>query len=375
MSRRSLPSRRLRAPRQRTSGFARALLLALLSACVLASPASATTGHGPKYDLKIVSGETPYPEFEQVSGTSGGVQPEAQVAVSIIRGGITVYRDVQNGGGAGLSQVPQLGDVVTLESPVGTLIASVVYDGLPTTDPTVCAGSTNFSGQNSPGDTVEGYFVSKVLRFNSSGRAVGVHQIGFGEAQVKTLSGTTFGGNFLLPLTLGETVGAVESLKTPLANEATYTYTSENLRPVTACPVPPPVSLPPPPPVFGGSLVKLFSGKIRGFLKSGARDQVSIDLPGTVTQDLYLAGGKLPAFAAATKSKHKKKKPPPALLLARGTAVAKSAGTVTVQLRLTSKGRRKLKSVHSAKAVLITTLRSNTGVKITLGRRSISLHR
>ena len=43
--------------------------------------------------------------------------PEASVAVSIIRGGITVYRSVTSNGGTGLSQVPQVGDVVTLESP------------------------------------------------------------------------------------------------------------------------------------------------------------------------------------------------------------------------------------------------------------------
>ena len=198
-------------------------------------------------------------------------------------------------------------------------------------------------------------------------------QKAFGLAQVKTLSGTTFGGAFLKPLELGEDVEAAESLKTSLAGEAIYEYVSETVRPVGACPTPPPPVIPPPPPVLPplkGSITKLFSSKIGGFLKFGASDQVTINQPGTVTQDLYLVGGKLPAFASA----HKRKLPP-ALLLARGSATAKTAGDVIVHLKLTNKGRARLRSAHSLKAVLITTLRSSSGAKINLGRRTISLHR
>lgn len=350
-----------------------ALPVALIAACALAAPAAATTGHGPKYTLKIVEGETNLPEYEQISFTSASVEPHAQVAVSIIRGGVTVYRDVDSGGSAGLSQVPQIGDTVTLESPVGTLIASTVYDGLPTMDPTVCAGSTNFSGLNSQGEIVEGFFVAKVPVFNPYHQFVGTHRTAFGEAQVKTLSGTTFGGSFLVPLALGETVGGIESLKTPLAGEATYTYVSENQRPVGACPVPPPVYSPPPPPVLEGRVAKFLKTTIHAFLRFGARDQVIINQPGTVIQDLYLTGGKLPAFAASSSKHHKKL--PPAQLLARGTTTAKAAGTVTVLLKLTTKGRHKLKSSHKVSAVLITTLRSSSGAKISLQHRTITLHR
>ena len=82
---------------------------------------------------------------------------------------------------------------------------------------------------------------------------------------------------------------------------------------------------------------------ILSLLKSGWHDHVTINQPGTVTQDLYLEGGTLPAFAA-TRKHHKK--PPPALLIARGAVVASSAGTVTVLLKLTAKGRLKLKSAE-----------------------------
>jgi hypothetical protein len=112
---------------------------------------------------------------------------------------------------------------------------------------------------------------------------------------------------------------------------------------------------------------------ILSLLKSGWHDHVTINQPGTVTQDLYLeSGGTLPAFAA--KSKHHRK-PPPALLVAHGAVVASSAGTVTVLLKLTAKGRLKLKSAKSLKLVLITTLRTSSGAEVNLARRTVSLRR
>jgi hypothetical protein len=344
--------------------------LAALAVCgALAAPALGTGPKGPRYSLRISAGESTFPEWEPVGSTSGGVEPSAQVAVSIVRGGVTVYRDIGSGG-AGFSQVPQVGDVVTLESPVGTLIGSVVYDGLPTIDPTVCAGSTNFSGSNSLGEVVEGHFVNKVLRYRS-GIPNGTHQTAFGEAQVKTLSGTTFGGTFLQPLALGEDVIAIETLKTPLPAEATYTYTSETERPVGACPVPPPVFHPPPPPVLQGTLGHLLHASIHLLLKSGLRDTVTINQPGTVVQDLYAKGGSMPASASATKHH----KPPPALLLARGSATAKAAGRVTVVLHVTRHGRQRLHSAHKISAVLITTLHSTSGATLNLQRHTLTLHR
>ena len=355
----------------RRGGFACA---ALLGACALIAPVTASAaGHGPRYSLKIVEGETTLPEYDQVASTSGSVEPSAQVAVSIVRGGTTVYRDVQSGGSAWLSQVPQVGDVVTLESPVGVTIGSDVYDGLPSIDATVCAGSTNFSGQNSSGYTVEGFYLTDTTVIDPYGHVTGTRRTNFSEAQVKSLSGTAFGGSFLAPPAIGETVGAIESLKTPLPGEATYTYTSEYLRPVGGCPAPPPVFVLPSLPVLQGTVLKLPRATIRSLLRSGLRDRVTINQPGVVTQDLYLKGGKLPAFAASAASKHHPKIPP-ALLLARGATTAKGAGTVSVHLKLTSKGRHKLKTVSHATVVLVTTLRTGSGAKLNLARRTVSLH-
>ncbi len=130
-------------------------------------------------------------------------------------------------------------------------MGSVVYDGLPSMDPTVCAGSTNFSGQRSANEEVEGSFYTLVPHPSYT-----AHRRG-GEAQITSLSGGSFAGNFLKPLALGETVRAVEHLKTSLAGGATFTYTSENDRPVGACPVPPAPPPPPPVPALQGSIFKL----------------------------------------------------------------------------------------------------------------------
>jgi hypothetical protein len=313
-----------------------ALAMALLPAAALAAPASATSGHGPRYSLSILEGATTLPEYEQASSTSGSVSPSAQVAVSIIRGGTTLYRDVQSGGGAWLSQVPAVGDEVTLESPVGTVVARTVYDGLPTMDATVCAGSTNFSGQNSLGNIVEGKYFNKVL-VHPYHHGIEVHQTAYGEAQVKTLSGTSFGGSFLTPLVLGEDVEAIESLKTPLAGEATYTYTSEVERPVGACPAPPPVFNPPPAPALQGTIAKLLRTTIHG-LPEVRGTRPGHDQPARDGHPGPLPGRRqAPRFSAGSKT-HKSL--PPSLLLAHGSAAASAAGKVTVHLKLTRTGSR-----------------------------------
>ncbi len=354
----------------RAGGAVGVALLGLAALGAGAGPAAAWEHHGPRYTLKVVEGETTLPEYRQVASTSGSAEPNAKVAVSISRGGTVVYKQTGEGG-AWLSQVPQVGDVVTLESPLGRVIGSEVYDGLPAMDATVCAGSTNFSGENTSGFTVEGTVVTLSPRTNPYGQVTGVRESGFGEAQVKTLSGTTFGGNFLVPLQLGETVTATESLKTLLAEEATYTYVSENSRPVGACPAPPPVPpAPPAPPALEGSVMKLGHVSLHSLLKSGWKVLVGINQAGTVVEDLYMRDGTLPAFASSNRHHHT----PPAVLIARGYVTAKAAGTVSVLLRVTHEGRIKLHSAKSLHAALLTTLDSSSGSKLGLGRKYVAIH-
>jgi hypothetical protein len=347
--------------------FERALCLALATcgaAAALAVPAAANTPAAPpKYSLSIVEGANTQPE-DSIEHISASVSPKAEVAVSITHNGLVVGQD-KGDGGAWLSQVPQVGDVVTLASSGFT--TAVTYDGLPSLEPTVCAGSTTFSGQRTLGYTVEGGYYTVVSHPEYFARRNG------GSAQVQVLSGSSFGGDFLKPLVGGETVYAVESLTSPLAGGATFTYESENDRPVGGCPPPPPPP-PTPPLALAGSLVKLVRTSIHKFLDSGWSTHVTINQPGTIVEDLYQHAGVLPAFAATSKHRRPRKEPR-ALLLARGTVTAKAAGTVTVTMHLTSVGRHLLAHAHSAKVVLITTLTAGSGAKLALARHFLTLHR
>jgi len=342
--------------------------LALLASCIVAAPASATS-KSPEYSLAIVEGETTLPE-RPIASVSGHANPGAQTVLSIIHNGLVVAQDTDQGGNTWLSQVPQVGDEVRLESPAGSTIQAISYDGLPSMDPTVCVGSTNFSGQRSGALEVEGehYLVVQHPSY------VATHSKG--HAQVTGLVGSSFSGSFLTPLALGETVQAREFVRTTLASGAIFSYSSETDRPAGACPAPPPPPPPPPPPLaLQGSIFRLARTTIHRFLKSGWLDQVTINQPGTVIQDLYLQDGKLPAFASSRKSKHHHKIVPAAELVARGSATAKSAGTVSVLIKVTGKGRRLLRHRGQVRLVLVTTLRSNTGAKMNLARRTVTLHR
>ncbi len=350
------------------------LLTFLAIAALVAAPASANPPKHLQYSLSITEGETTQPE-DAILHTSGSGPEHASVAVSIVRGGIEVSR-ASGEGGAWTASIPAPGDVVSLESPTGpnghpggTIIGSFVYDGLPSMDPTVCAGSGSFSGQRSAGQTVQGGYFSDVARPYG-----GFEHRNGGQAQITLLSGLSFAGSFLAPLASGQTVFAVESLETPLAGGAIFTYESENVRPVGACPLPPAPPPPPPPPALQGSIFKLAHLTIHKLLKFGLSDQVTINQPGSVVQDLYLQGGTLPAHASSAKSARHKKRKPPALLLAHGSASVKAAGVVSVHLRLTPKGRRTLSHSKHVRAVLLTTLHSSTGATLNIQQRSVSLH-
>ena len=353
-----------------------ALLLAVGAGIATPGVAAAWEPKAPEYSISIVEGETTVPA-NSILSTSGSVAiphaKEVQVTLRITEpGGLTVAENTNEGHGpevgVWLGQVvPQVGDYVYLESPTGHVLESVKYDGLPSMDPTVCAGSTNFSGQRSENEEVEGTAV--VVHPTYTAERPG------GVAQIASLSGSSFAGDFLKPLALGETVRAKEHLTTALGGGGTFTYSSETQRPVGACPVPPPPPPPPPPPALGGSIFKLVNTTIHKLLKSGWTDQVTINQAGTVTQDLYKVGGAVPASASAHRRGHGHRHKPPALLLARGSVSAVTAGTVSVTLHVTGRGRHALSHSHRVRAVLVTTLKTASGAKLNLQTRAVTLDR
>jgi hypothetical protein len=364
-----------RAPKRALGRVSCAALLALGASAVSAGPAAAWEEEptAPEYSISVVEGVTTLPE-EPILYTSGSVrvphEHHVQVTLRIVHNGVTVAQDTETNGNAGFSQVPQVGDTVYLEAPTGNVVGAIVYDGLPSMEPTVCAGSTSFSGQRSADEEVEGSFYTLVPKPSYT-----AHHFG-GEAQITSLAGASFAGDFLMPLELGETVRAIEHLKTSLAGGATFTYRSENDRPVGACPVPPAPPPPPPVPALQGSIFKVLRTTILKLLRSGWLDQVTINQPGTVTQDLYRVGGAVPAYASSAHGKgaHHRHRPP-AVLLARGSASAAAAGKVDVMLHVTAKGRHALSHSHRVRAELVTTLKAASGAKLNLETRTVTLDR
>ncbi len=346
-----------------------AALCGALATCVatvvLIAPAGAWAHNkAPEYSLSVVEGADTQPQ-DTIEHVSASASDNAEVTLSLTHNGLVVAQDPGEGG-AWLSQVPQVGDVLTFASPGFT--TAVTYDGLPTIDPTVCVGSNNFSGQRTLGYTVEGgYYTVTPAR----------HHIYHSQdtlAQIQVLSGAAFGGSFLNPLLSGETVYAVESLTSSLPGGATFTYSSENDRPVGGCPPPPPPPPPPTPLSLSGAFSKFTRISISKLLRHGWPTHVTINQPGTIVENLYEQHGFVPAFAASAKHTrtHKEPRSP---LLARGTASANAAGTVTVTIHPTSLGRRLLKHRHAIQVVLVTTLTAKSGAKLALARHFLTLHR
>ncbi len=353
----------------------RAAAVLLLALGVLgASARAAAASHMPAYSISVVEGVTTLPE-DSILSTSASAPDHVSVTLRILRAGSTIAQNTSEGG-AWLPQVPQVGEAVTLEAPTGSgqLVGSIVYDGLPSMDPTVCAGSTNFSGQRTPGTEVEGSYFTLVPHSSY----VATHH--GGAAQITSLVGTAFGGNFLTAPALGQTLSVREHVTT-VTDGISFTYESETDRPVGSCPPPPPPPpAPAPPPALSGTLLKLPHTSLRNLLRSGhLTDQVTINQPGTVTQDLYLENGTIPAAASTASVKHRhtrrRRHKPAATLIAAGSTSATVPGTVGVTLKLTARGRRRLEHAHNVRLVLVTTLHATTGAKLNLGRRSISLHR
>lgn len=330
-------------------------------ALALTPSALATPPAPPQYELYVSSGASTRGPINYTYAWAENVPGNPTLALSIVRSGSVVASQV-GAGYAELIQAPSVGDTVLLQDPVGTTVASIVYDGLPSIDPSVCVGAASISGQRTGAAAVTAgaYLATGGGPYGEGG--------GFLNAQISTLSGSSYAGSFARALTSADTVWANEALQSSAPGGGLVNYNSTVSRPVGACPVPPPP--PPPPPVakvaaLTGKILSLTGATLAKLLHSGWTIPVQVSQPGTVTMDLFLEGGRLPA--KASKKKHA------AQLLARGQTVAKAPGKVTVHLRITPSGRRKLKHAKRAHVVLLTTFHGATGT-LNLGKRKLTLH-
>ena len=202
-------------------------------------------------------------------------------------------------------------------------------------DPTVCAGSTNFSGQRSRRRDRQGRLLSP-----SDSTSYG------NEERVKPVSAQVHvavrdhlrRAASSTPLALGETVDCHRVAEDAARRRSQASPTSsENDRPVGACPPPPPRRRRRPRPPAGGLAVRNSRApRSSSCCKSGWTTHVTINQPGTVIQDLYLHTA---PCRRSPRSKHKPQAAP-ALLLARGIGHSQAARHGRRSLmQLTGKGR------------------------------------
>jgi hypothetical protein len=317
----------------------------------------------PQYELYVSSGASTRGPLNYTYAWAENVPGNPPLALSILRSGSVVASQV-GAGYAELTQAPSPGDTLVLQDPVGTTVASMVYDGLPSIDPSVCVGASGMSGQRTGAAAVT---AGAYLATGAGPYAEGSGNL---TAQISTLSGSSYAGSFATPLTSAHTVWANEALQSSAPGGGLFDYNSTTSRPAGGCPAPPPPP-PPPPPVakvaaLTGKILSLTGATLAKLLHSGWTIPLQVSQPGTVTMNLFLEGGRLPA--KASKKKH------PAMLLARGRAVAKAPGKVILHLRLTASGRRKLKHAKRAHVVLLTTLHGATAT-LNLGKRKLTLRR
>jgi hypothetical protein len=106
------------------------------------------------------------------------------------------------------------------------------------------------------------------------------------------------------------------------------------------------------------ALLKKPTAAFRALLGGKFTDSVLVSEPGTVTQTLYLDdGAKLPK-ATATAAAAKKKK---LTVVGQGRATVKRSGAVKVTIKVSKKGRSRLRAARQVKLALVTVVRDRAG--------------
>jgi len=113
---------------------------------------------------------------------------------------------------------------------------------------------------------------------------------------------------------------------------------------------------------------------LRAFFGKGLSVTVSVDQPGKVVTDMFLAQGKLPPKATSLQAAKKRKKKRGATLIGRGTAKVVKAGAVKVTVRAT-RAAKKLRRKRSLSVALLTTLTNTAKQSTTLPPKKVKLTR
>jgi hypothetical protein len=301
---------------------------------------------------------------------SDPAQQEHTFKVDLVRAGATIATATAQGFATIANAPVAAGDQVTVTDIDAGLSRTVPITGRPTLSDSVCGTPTAFSGTRDAGSTV---WVSASLDDGASART-NINRV---RQQTFSGTGTTFSGSFNIMLSPSWDVYVSEGRS--FASGVTVFNDIE--RPVGACAVvgPGPGSPAPAPAVPSSPTPQLVPIKdiilpsarltlhasskkptaaFRALLGGKFIDSVVVSEAGTVTQTLYLDdGAKLPKAAAVLAAAKKKQ----ATVVGQGRATVTKPSVVKVTVKLSKKGRSRLRAARQTKLALVTAVRDKAG--------------
>jgi hypothetical protein len=288
--------------------------------------------------------------------------------LDVVRGGATVATATAQTYVAIEKLVPRPTDQIVLTDLTTSESRTTTYTGRLAFDTNVCGTPSTFSGSRDEGATVSVSANVYYGAYDARNDYVSPATI-FG-------AGTRFSGSFGRTLAPNWDMTASQAR----AIDPSFTVFDDVTRPVGICPAPTraPNPMPSPPPVAVPSarpvdklpptatlvdalILTRPTSAYRALMAGTFGLVVTMNEPGVVRQTLYLDdGAKLPKAGAAAAAKKKAAKKP--TVLATGRTVVAKAGNVKVKLKLSKKGRSRLKhGSRTVKLALVTVVTDKAG--------------
>jgi hypothetical protein len=351
------------------SALRRALILAAAGALVAAAPASARL-YVSTYTAAASDGTVQRSIDAYGYGDAG--QETHTYRVELLRGGAVVAADAEQYY-ASLPDLPfGAGDQIRVTDVDTGLAKTTTVSGRPALDAGVCGTPSTFSGLRDAGATLH---LSATLDDGGSART-NVNRV-----RLQTFFGTgdTFSGSFKTTLSPSWMTWLSQSR----AIDAGFTVFTDVGRPVGTCPpaqaisapgapaalAPAPAPKPPAIPIKDTILpfAKLTppasvgrpSAAYRALVAGTFTDKLLVSEPGTVTQTVYLDdGATLPKATPAAARKKAARKP---TVVAQGSVTVRKPSVVTVRIKVSKKGKARLRRARTTKLVLVTVLKDKAG--------------
>lgn len=352
------------------SALRRALMLAAAGTLVAAAPAAARL-YVSTYTSTAPDG-TVQREIDGYGYGDAG-QETHNYRVELLRGGAVVGAAADQYYAALPDVAFGTGDQIRITDVDTGNTRTTAVTGRPSLDAAACGTPSTFSGLRDAGSTLR---LSATLDDGGSART-NVNRV---RTQTFFGAGDTFAGSFKTTLSPSWMLWLSQFREI----DAGFTMFADVSRPVGTCPpaaaisspgTPAPPAPAPKPPVIPikdtilpfakltpPSVVGRPSAAYRALLAGTFSDKLVVSEPGTVTQTVYLDdGAKLPKATPAAKKKKKKVAARKPTVVAQGSVTVKKPSVVTVKIKVSKKGRARLRHARTTKLVLVTVVKDKAG--------------